>query len=395
MPIGTHKNRLYGLALPMVGLRCQWKTVAISEGASHDLRRSIPRILRRGHVVGGCVQLIRSGNIAEVYTVGNASLSPLLPATADTVFRTASLAKMVCALLVLRLQTLGKLHVDENISAFWGNPIQYPHCPDVPITLKALLSHTSGIVDSPCYYRSFENKLTVSEILADGGCFSPHMPLTHFQYSNFAAGLIGSLLEKRFGESLETLMQREVFTPLGVEATFDLSSLGGKRIADSHKNLPAGKTPAFHASKRFQAASPLDCPDPERHFQLASGSLYLTALSLARLTLPLIETAHHTSHNFLSTEALLLMKTPITQWPDSQGTVRHGLGLLVVEDSKLYPTRLYGHQGIAYGAVNGIFFDELGNGFASLNSGASEKRDGHISCYNRELIALCMAGDGR
>ena len=89
------------------------------------------------------------------------------------------------------------------------------------------------------------------------------------------------------------------------------------------------------------------------------------------------------------------MKTPITQWPDSQGTVRHGLGLLVVEDPKLHSRRLYGHQGIAYGAVNGIFFDESGNGFASLNSGASEKREGHLSCLNRELIQLCMAGDGR
>ena len=75
-------------------------------------------------------------------------------------------------------------------------------------------------------------------------------------------------------------------------------------------------------------------------------------------------------------------------WPDRTVPMRHGMGLLKLEDSSVSPRPLWGHQGFAYGAVNGVFFDETGTGFVSLNSGASEQRTGHLACLNRDLIAL-------
>jgi CubicO group peptidase (beta-lactamase class C family) len=57
------------------------------------------------------VQLIRAGQAAETYCAGLARLSPAVAVTPDTVFRTASVAKMALSLLVFRLQTLGELDV--------------------------------------------------------------------------------------------------------------------------------------------------------------------------------------------------------------------------------------------------------------------------------------------
>jgi len=37
-----------------------------------------------------------------------------------------------------------------------------------------------------------------------------------------------------------------------------------------------------------------------------------------------------------------------------------------------------------------VFFDAEGNGFASLNSGVSERRIGHLALINRDLIRLWM-----
>ena len=51
---------------------------------------------------------------------------------------------------------------------------------------------------------------------------------------------------------------------------------------------------------------------------------------------------------------------------------------------------LHGHQGFAYGAVNGFFFDDKGNGFVSFNSGASEQRIGRLSLLNRDLIRVLL-----
>ncbi|HPS81646.1 MAG TPA: serine hydrolase domain-containing protein, partial [Candidatus Limiplasma sp.] len=310
----------------------------------------------------------------------------------DTVFRTASVAKMACALLVFRLQTLGRLDVNIDISDLWGDRIRNPLYPDTPIPLSALLSHTSGIVDSALYYSSFQKTVPVRELLADPATYANRPPFARFQYSNFAAGLVGCLLEKRFGESFETLAQRELFLPLGADATFDISALCGRSMADSYRVLPPQKSASFNAQARFQAASPLDTPDPQTHYLLASGSLFITAEGLARLTLPLIQRAAPDCAPFLNPEACRAMLTPTAAWPEPAVRMRHGMGLLEMDDPRIHPHCLHGHQGFAYGAVNGVFFDEHGNGFASLNSGASERRLGHLSCLNRDLIALCIPG---
>ena len=156
--------------------------------------------------------------------------------------------------------------------------------------------------------------------------------------------------------------------------------------------MPVQHTPAFDAPARFKAASPLDLPDPEGHYLLASGSLYITAEGLMRLCLPLVQGSTVGSEPFLDARSVRLMTTPTTDWPDPEVRMRHGAGLLEVDDRAIHLVRLNGHQGFAYGAVNGVFFDDCGNGFASLNNGASEKRIGHLSCLNRDLIRICLAG---
>jgi len=393
MPVGNQKNSLYSLALPLLGKRCQWKVTHRYGDSDNDLSRPLSRVLHRHHLVGGCVQMIRHGQLAECYCTGYATLMPDKPVMTDTVFRTASIAKMACALLVMRLQTLGKLDVNEDISALWGEPIRNPYFPDTPITLSALMSHTSGLVDSPLYFSSFEKAVTTSDLLASRMTYADRKPFEKFQYSNFAAGLIGCLLEKRFGESFETMVRRELFEPLSATATFDISVLSVVLVSNSYRVLPAARMPSFDAVSRFQFSSPIDCPDPQTHFLLASGSLFITADGLARLVLPLMNGGIHDGKVFLNPESLHQMMTASTAWPEPEVRMRHGMGLLEVDDRSIHPRRLFGHQGFAYGAVNGVFFDEQGNGFASLNSGASEARIGHLSCLNRDLIRLCLAGE--
>ncbi len=390
MPIGERKNALYGLALPLFGLRSRWKTVHLNVQTETDLSAPLAAALKRARAVGGCVQLVRKGTLAETYTFGFASLSPAVEVNSGTYFRTASIAKMACTLLVMRLQTLGLLDVNEDISAFWGTPIRNPFFPDMPIPLASLLSHTSGIVDSPLYYSSYQSPVSADDILADARSYSLRKPFETFRYSNFAAGLIGCLLEKRFGETLETLAQRKLFKPLGAQATFDLASLAGASLADDYRVLPPSRAPAFDAAQRVRSAVPLGAPDPLTHYLLASGGLFVTAEGLARLTLPLIHSGMYDGKPFLSPAAVEQMKTPVSSWPDPAVRMSHGMGLLTLNDPAVYSRKLYGHQGFAYGAVNGVFFNDDGDGFASLNSGASEQRTGHLSCLNRDLIRTIL-----
>lgn len=374
MPIGKLKNTVYGAALPLIGKRCEWKA---GDPAG--------RVLHRLHTVGACVQRFEKGDLTDLLVCGYASLKEeKRPVTPDTLFRTASIAKMVTALLVFRLQTLGKLSIQEDISALWGAPIRNPHCPEAPITLGMLLSHTSGIVDSPAYFAAFEQSTPLSALLGDVQSYHPAVPGMHFQYSNFAAGLVACLLEKRFGESFETLMQRELFVPLGVKATFDLTQTKSGMVADSYRVLP--ESLAFDAAVRCAAAASQTFPDPEQHYLPAAGNLYITATQLARLALVAC-----TGHDgFLNADSLACMQRPLAGWPEQAVRMRHGMGLLMMDDNAVCSRPVWGHQGFAYGAVNGVFFDAEGTGFVLLNSGVSEQRVGHLALVNRDLLRLWM-----
>lgn len=86
------------------------------------------------------------------------------------------------------------------------------------------------------------------------------------------------------------------------------------------------------------------------------------------------------------------MHTPIQPWPEKELRVEHCMGLFRVDDPQAADRLIWGHQGFAYGAVNGLFFDAEGNGFAMLNSGVSEERLGHLARVNLDLIRLLMGG---
>ena len=371
---------LHHLAWPVLGFCSPISTV---KGGTEKKNARLCRLLNSQHAVGAYIQWFEKGRLTECFAAGNARMEPSVqPVAAETIFRTASIAKMVTALLVFRLQTLGKLNVCEELSAFLGEPVQNPHYPEAPITLGMLLNHTSSIVDSPAYFASFQQSVPLMELLRNPASYSASLPGLQFRYSNFAAGLIGCLLEKRFHQSFEQLAQENLFQPLGVQATFDLSTLKGKPVADSWRVLPRER--CFDAEKRVSAAVPLTEADPEHHYLLASGSLFLTAEALAKLAL----VAWNGHDGFLSPECLSLMQHPTVPWPRQEVCLRHGMGLLKLDDPAIVKRPLWGHQGFAYGAVNGVFFDEQGSGFACLNSGVSEQRQGHLAVVNRELIRL-------
>ena len=70
-------------------------------------------------------------------------------------------------------------------------------------------------------------------------------------------------------------------------------------------------------------------------------------------------------------------------------TLSYGLGLLFVQDPRLSPHRFLGHQGLAYGCVDGAFWEEhTGRTMIFLNGGCSEGRVGMLTCSNRDLISF-------
>ena len=153
-------------------------------------------ILRRYRAVGASLILCLPGGQNEVFTFGRARLNPELPVTQNTCMRIASVSKLVMTFAVLSMAEDGLLDLDLDISSYLGYPVRSPHAPETPITMRMLLTHTSGITDDGPYgTRGMEAGCTLRELLDAPESWHKAMPGESFCYSNLGAGAAGVVME--------------------------------------------------------------------------------------------------------------------------------------------------------------------------------------------------------
>lgn len=138
----------------------------------------------------------------------------------DDPVRIASISKLIVAIGVMRLAEAGTLQLDADVSDRLGFKLRNPHFPDVPITLRLLLSHRSSLKDDVDY--AIPLGRTVQETLADPRAWdAEHPPGTFFRYGNINFPVIASVMERAAGERFDLLMARLVFKPLQIDACFN------------------------------------------------------------------------------------------------------------------------------------------------------------------------------
>jgi CubicO group peptidase (beta-lactamase class C family) len=162
--------------------------------------------------------------------IGNGSL-PDKPATPATLFRIASISKMMTTLGLMRLVEAGRVDLEADVSGYLGFSLRNPHFPDRPITLRTLLTHTSSLRDEGGYSWPFATAL--KDVLApgaplygEGKMWSNRAgPGDYFTYCNLGWGVIGTTMERVTGERFDLLMQRLLLQPLGIVAGYNPSAL--------------------------------------------------------------------------------------------------------------------------------------------------------------------------
>lgn len=150
--------------------------------------------------------------------------------TADDPVRIASISKLVVALGVMRMVEAGQLDLDRDVSEVLGWRVRNPAFPDMPVTLRHLLSHQSGLIDPDEYRVPLGERL--ADVIARPQLWdAQHRPGSHFRYANVAFPVIASVMEKAGGERFDRLMQRHVLAPLKLDACFNWSTCSDAKIA--------------------------------------------------------------------------------------------------------------------------------------------------------------------
>jgi CubicO group peptidase (beta-lactamase class C family) len=217
---------------------------AISAGARAELDASLRAIVNTpGRELSSLAAVvIRDGRIVYSTALGRSFIdvsggTQHRDASVDSLYRIASISKMMVALGVVKLVDEGKLDLDRDVSEYFGYTVRNPNFPNVKITLLMLMSHTSSLRDGGGY--NFPETVNLREVLVSGGArygsgamwAKDRAPGGYFNYCNFGWGLVATVMERATGERFDRLMQRVLFAPMGITATFDPASLAPADLA--------------------------------------------------------------------------------------------------------------------------------------------------------------------
>jgi CubicO group peptidase (beta-lactamase class C family) len=170
----------------------------------------------------GCaVGAIKDGRLVYKRGFGLANLDYDVPNTTTTRFTVASVSKAFTAMSVALLAQQGKLSLDDEIQKYVPEMPKY----EAPITIRHLLSHTSGIreYEALVFFGGLnpDNDLSdkmVLNILTRQKNIS-FKPGTKYQYSNSNFFLAGVIVGRVSGKSLREFADENIFKPLGMKNT--------------------------------------------------------------------------------------------------------------------------------------------------------------------------------
>ena len=377
MPTTTAKNFLYRIALPFLAPSVPAGSVSEIKGHALSDQKSFTAVLRRNHISGGAF-FFQAGS-AGTSVFSRAFHSDLVP-DEGTFFRVASITKMVTALLSVHLMDQGILDPDAPVSSLIPDGNLVPELNG--ILVRHLLSHTSGLSDPP----GLEQMLIMNKpySAAVAGCRIGN-PGETFRYSNLGYGLMGCIFEYLLGKPVPEIYRDYLFGPLGMNATLEGCSLNPGRIMPVVRILPYHRSAALQVTPlgRIQ----LTDPDPARHYGHTAGSMYTDLPSLVKL----IVCIRDGGKPFLSPDYSGYMQRRISSYGSVSPTLSYGSGLLQILDSRISSGIVFGHQGFAYGCVDGAFWeDTTGNIMISLNGGCSEARTGRLGIANLDLCRFAF-----
>jgi len=196
------------------------------------LTRFIRAQMAEKHLPALSVALVDNQETVWAQGFGVANPADSTPATAETPYRVASVSKLFTDVAVMQLVEAGRVALDTPVTRYV--PEFHPVNPfGLPVTLRELLSHRSGLVREPPVGNYFDptSPSLGATALSLNGTSLIYPPGSRTKYSNAAITLAGYVVERVAGEPFAVHMQRAVLDPLGMtNSSFDPSpDLVGRR----------------------------------------------------------------------------------------------------------------------------------------------------------------------
>jgi methyl acetate hydrolase len=247
-----------------------------------DLKAILETAVADGRAPGFSAAVITADGRKVFANAGRRGADDTSPVTDDTLFWIASCTKAITSVAALQLVERGLLELDAPVGNRLpqlavarvltgfddaGAPMTRPAT--TPITLRHLLTHTSGLAyDFACADLAKYLAATGGTLMGAG---QPDIPLMFEPGSAWLYGIgidwAGRLVEQVSGQGLDAYFAEHIFAPLGMNDTTFFPSVDQKsRMASVSQKLGDGNFVAI----------PFGMPG-EPHFTMGGGGLYSTA----------------------------------------------------------------------------------------------------------------------
>ncbi|HEV3343495.1 MAG TPA: serine hydrolase domain-containing protein [Pirellulales bacterium] len=196
--------------------RAEPEDAGMSSPRLAEIDRAVDEALAARKMPGCVVLIARRGKIVFLKAYGRRSLEPVeSPMTTDTVFDLASLTKPIAtATSVMLLVEQGKLALDEPVAKYVP---EFAQNGKDAISVRQLLTHQAGLIaDNDLVDYADGAEKAIERVLAT----KPQAPPgTTFVYSDVGFIVLGELVRRVAGESLDRFGAARIFQPLGLLET--------------------------------------------------------------------------------------------------------------------------------------------------------------------------------
>ena len=207
--------------------------------------------IKKSKIPGISVGLIDE-NETQFFNFGEIKKESGIEPTSDTLYEIGSMTKTFTAILTVKLQDEGSLSLDEPIVNYLPE-FSNSNFDKNRITLRHLITHTSGLVEIPkreypkniikLVFRTGKGKLFPPRYSMETSDFLKEVsrlklqdnPGTKFRYSNTGVGLVGKILGRVTSLSYEELLKNRILIPLNMnDTTVTLSEKHKERLSTGY-----------------------------------------------------------------------------------------------------------------------------------------------------------------
>jgi len=193
----------------------------------HDFEKYAQQLVAYGEPPALSVVVVKNDNI--VYHKGFGVIDAYgTPPTNQTVYHIWSITKLFTVLATLKLAEQGKLGLDDTVQQhlpFFD--VEYPSEDSTPITLRHLLTHSSGLADAGneiLTWIRFDEDRPVNQTDFVRQKFPQfrqlvYAPGTQGQYTNFGYMVLSAVIEAASGQSYESYVVEHIARPLSMTST--------------------------------------------------------------------------------------------------------------------------------------------------------------------------------